>query len=74
MAKNKNENVNSTDLAGRTYEVRDYKAEDTLSSGLATSHEQVSDAYMEGEIKAVIDHVDGKVITIERKGFDKEAE
>ena len=30
------------------------KEKDTLSSGLATTHEQVSDANMEGEIKAVI--------------------
>ncbi|MBM7602362.1 hypothetical protein JOC75_000332 [Metabacillus crassostreae] len=71
--KNKN-NVNTNDLAGRVYDVKDYKGEDTLSSGLATSHEQVSDAYMEGEIQPVIDDVDGKDIKIERKGFDKEAE
>ncbi|TXC92959.1 DUF4025 domain-containing protein [Metabacillus litoralis] len=69
--KNKNHNVESKDIAGRVYDVKDYKGEDTLSSGLATSHEQVSDAYMEGEIKPVVDHVDGEDIKIERKGFDK---
>lgn len=41
----------STKLAGRLYNVTDYQKQDSLSQGLATTHEQVSDAYMEGEIK-----------------------
>ena len=47
-------NKDALELAGRTYEVEDYKRKDTLSSGLATTHEQVSDAYMEGELYPVI--------------------
>ncbi|MCK1993706.1 DUF4025 domain-containing protein [Peribacillus muralis] len=40
--KSKEEALN---IAGRVYDVSDYKRDDTLSSGLATTHEQVSDAY-----------------------------
>jgi len=59
--KNRNEN---TELAGRTYQPSDYKKNDTLSSGLATTHEQVNDAYMEGEIGSVIEKVKGKDISL----------
>lgn len=61
---------NSTEeLAGRQYETEDYGRNDQLSSGLATTHEQVSDAYMEGEIKAVVDDVKGKNVEIPREGY-----
>ncbi|MGE7903098.1 YozQ family protein [Peribacillus sp. NPDC094092] len=63
----------SSEIAGRTYEVNDYKREDDLSSGLATTHEQVSDTYAEGEIKAVVDDVNGSDIELakERSEEDK---
>jgi hypothetical protein len=61
----------SKKLAGRTYDVTDYQKNDQLSSGLATTHEQVSDAYMEGEIKPIIDDVNGKDLPIKRKGYTK---
>ena len=67
-------NEEALNLAGRTYDVQDYKRKDTLSSGLATTHEQVSDAYMEGEINAVIDNVDGKDIEIRREGLEEESQ
>ena len=67
-------NEEALKLAGRTYDVQDYKRKDTLSSGLATTHEQVSDAYMEGEINAVIDNVDGKDIEIRREGLEEESQ
>ncbi|WP_077617113.1 YozQ family protein [Bacillus sinesaloumensis] len=57
------------ELAGRQYEIEDYGKNDQLSSGLATTHEQVSDAYMEGEIKAVVDDVKGKNVEIPREGY-----
>lgn len=38
---------------GRIYEVDDYKQKDTLSAGLAQTHEQVSDTFMEGDIEPV---------------------
>jgi hypothetical protein len=64
--------TNSTEIAGRIYEPSDYQKKDQLSSGLATTHEQFSDTYAEGEIGAVIDDVDGKDIPIPRKGFKKD--
>lgn len=68
---NKKDNENSTKLAARTYSPEDYNKQDQLSSGLATTHEQVSDSYAEGEIKAVIDDVNGEDIPVNRKGFDE---
>ncbi|MCV9885884.1 YozQ family protein [Metabacillus halosaccharovorans] len=65
----KTNNSHSSQLAGKTYEVEDYKASNTLSSGLATTHEQASDAYMEGEVNAVIDNVEGEDIQVKREGY-----
>jgi hypothetical protein len=50
----------SQNVAGRVYDPSDYQKTDQLSSGLAETHEQISDAYMEGEIGAVIDKSTGK--------------
>lgn len=61
----------SSEVAGRIYDVSDYKREDTLSSGLAQTHEQVSDTYVEGEIKAVIDDVKGRDIEITKEKEEK---
>jgi|GEM_PF-1418610 len=61
----------SSGLANRYYEQEDYQRNDQLSSGLATTHEQVSDTLAEGEIHAVIDDVNGKDIPVERKGYDE---
>ncbi|MCQ6278928.1 YozQ family protein [Bacillus sp. EB600] len=58
----------SQNLAGRVYEPSDYQKKDELSSGLAKTHEQFSDTYMEGEIGAVIDNENGKDIPIGKKG------
>ncbi|MEJ9232713.1 YozQ family protein [Peribacillus butanolivorans] len=62
----------SLDIAGRIYDVSDYKRKDTLSSGLAKTHEQVSDTYTEGEMQSVVDDVDRK--NIEIKGEEAEEE
>ncbi|MGM0844757.1 MAG: YozQ family protein [Bacillota bacterium] len=56
----------TTELAGRTYEVSDYKESDELSKGLAMTHEQVSDSLTEGTIDGKIDHVNGKDIDLPR--------
>ncbi|MEE3952051.1 YozQ family protein [Peribacillus frigoritolerans] len=61
----------SSEVAGRIYDVSDYKREDPLSSGLAQTHEQVSDTYVEGEIKAVIDDVKGRDIEITKEKEEK---
>ncbi|MDQ0225440.1 hypothetical protein CHH83_00790 [Bacillus sp. 7586-K] len=50
----KKSNENNTKIAGRFYEVEDYNREDSISSGLATTHEQVSDDYMEGTVDGMM--------------------
>lgn len=67
--KNSNEN---TEIAGRTFHTSDYQKSDSLSAGLATTHEQVSDTYMEGDIGAAIEDGNGKDIPTQQKGFAKE--
>ncbi|MFE8699472.1 YozQ family protein [Cytobacillus sp. FJAT-54145] len=64
-------NKDNLKVANRYYQPEDYKKKDELSSGLATTHEQVSDTWTEGEIQPVIDDVNGEDIPIERKGYDK---
>jgi hypothetical protein len=59
-----NSTTKSTEIAGRTFHTSDYQKSDPLSKGLSTTHEQVSDAYMEGEIEAFIDDVNGKDIPL----------
>lgn len=66
----KNSNQN-TDVAGRVFNPSDYEKNDQLSSGLATTHEQASDTYTEGEIGAVIDDADGEDIEIGKKRKNK---
>ncbi|MBA2875200.1 YozQ family protein [Thermaerobacillus caldiproteolyticus] len=54
----------SVKIAGRQYKPSDYECSSSLSSALATTHEQVSDVYTEGTIEAVVDDVNGKDIPI----------
>ncbi|XKB96279.1 YozQ family protein [Niallia sp. JL1B1071] len=64
--KKKNADQN-TEVAGRVFDPSDYEKKNQLSSGLATTHEQATDTYTEGEIGAVIDDVDGEDIQIGKK-------
>jgi hypothetical protein len=70
--KTPNQNNDNLNLAGRYYEVEDYKRDDQLSSGLATSHEQVSDAYMEGDSDPLIGDVNGRNIAIDSENLKKQ--
>ncbi|MGC5327625.1 YozQ family protein [Brevibacillus sp. SYSU BS000544] len=59
-------------LADKTYEPADYQSNDEVSKGLATTHEQVSDDYMEGTNDGKIDEYAGtKNVAIPRTGYDK---
>lgn len=51
----------STDekLATKMYEPSDYQANNQLGQGLAETHEQVSDTYMEGTVDAIIENYQG---------------
>ncbi|WP_026567943.1 YozQ family protein [Bacillus sp. UNC41MFS5] len=69
---NKNQKANpKKEVAGSFYHPSYYQETDDLSAGIATTHEQASDTYTEGEIGAVIDDVNGKDIPIPQKGYDK---
>lgn len=68
----KSTNNKSAEIAGRVFDTSDYQKGDALSSGLATTHEQVSDTYMEGEIGAVIDDAKGQDTKIPQKSYDEE--
>ncbi|WP_374719236.1 YozQ family protein [Parageobacillus toebii] len=57
----KQENLN---IAGKQYDPSDYERTDSLSSTLATTHEQVGDVYMEGTVDGVIEDVNGKDIPL----------
>jgi hypothetical protein len=50
--KNQNE---SMEAAGRSFYTGDYKKSDPVSSGFATTHEQISDTYAEGTIDDALD-------------------
>lgn len=63
--------IEQAGIADRVYEPEDYQKKDQVSSGLATTHEQVSDTFTEGEIQAVLDDVSGEDIEIPRKGYDE---
>lgn len=53
-----------TEVAGSFFHASYYQNSDPLSSGFATTHEQVSDVYAEGEIGAVIENEDGADIPL----------
>lgn len=53
------------EVAGSFFHPSYYHDSDLLSSGLATTHEQVSDVYAEGEIGGVIDNGTGEEIPLE---------
>ncbi|MBN6187637.1 YozQ family protein [Aneurinibacillus sp. BA2021] len=45
----------SEKMGDRTYKISDYYTASQTSEGLAVTHEQVSDTYMEGTVEATID-------------------
>ena len=63
--------IQRKEVAGSFYHPSYYKESDTLSAGLATTHEQASDTYTEGEIGAVIDDVNGEDVQIPQKGYEE---
>ena len=59
----------NTELAGRTYHTSDYQRQDELSNGLAVTHEQASDSYMEGEIGGKIERSSGESDELSKRGY-----
>ncbi|MFC3886184.1 YozQ family protein [Bacillus songklensis] len=58
-------------LSDKHYDVKDYDAKDQISSGLAITHEQVSDYYMGATIDEEIERSEGTQIDVPRKGNDE---
>ena len=56
------------DLANKMYEVEDYTSTDSMAQGLAITHEQVSDYYIEGTVGAVDERDSDEDQQIPRKG------
>ncbi|ARK31197.1 YozQ family protein [Halalkalibacter krulwichiae] len=53
MSEKNNQQANKTqEVAEHSYQPEDYQSSNEVEKGLATTHEQVSDAYMEGTIDA----------------------
>jgi hypothetical protein len=50
----KKDQQESMKIAGRQYNTEDYRGADQVSSGLAETHEQISDKYMESPFDATI--------------------
>jgi len=47
---NKKNQTDSAKIAGSFFHASDYQQDNELASGLATTHEQASDVYMEGVV------------------------
>lgn len=75
---NKDAMENAKRVADQMYDRSKYDSNDEADQGIAVTHEQVSDAYMEGTFDAKIDEVneEGKLNShkgqkIAREGFEK---
>ncbi|WP_078552615.1 YozQ family protein [Bacillus alkalicellulosilyticus] len=70
----RNEKLSQTDadqVATNSYEPSNYNSSNDIDQGLAMTHEQVSDAYVEGTIDGEIDEYRGKDIDLSRGGFEE---
>jgi hypothetical protein len=73
MKRNRSESTpqeTSNKLAEKNYEPSDYLKTSELSSGLAATHEQATDAYTEGTVDATIDNINGEDVKIPREGYN----
>ncbi|WP_026672504.1 YozQ family protein [Alkalihalobacterium bogoriense] len=61
----------SAEVATNSYDPKDYNSEKQVDKGLAITHEQVSDDYVEGTIDGEIDEYRGKDIDLPRGGFEE---
>ncbi|WP_096272233.1 YozQ family protein [Paucisalibacillus globulus] len=69
MSKDKNKMTNSNEVAEKNYDVSGYTSSNQVEKGLATTHEQATDAYTEGTVDAKIDQLDEQG---ELKNYDGE--
>ncbi|UOE95484.1 YozQ family protein [Alkalihalobacillus sp. LMS39] len=67
----KENQTDSAKVATNSYDPKDYNSEKQVDKGLAMTHEQVSDAYVEGTIDGKIDEYRGKDTDLPRGGFEE---
>jgi hypothetical protein len=69
--KEKNSYLTSDAVAENSYQPSDYQSSEEVEQGLAITHEQVSDAYMEGTVDAGIPEQRGKTNEVPKEGFER---
>ncbi|WP_227935637.1 YozQ family protein [Alkalihalobacillus deserti] len=73
MANNKNEKLPKTEeVAERSFQAEDVHSSNEVEQGLATTHEQVSDTFVEGTIDGKIDDVEGEDIDLAKDGYSED--
>ncbi|MCL7746277.1 YozQ family protein [Halalkalibacter alkaliphilus] len=70
--KDKNSVKSSEGVAENSYQPSDYKSTEEVEQGLAATHEQVSDAYVEGTIDGQIDNYEGQDLDLSNEGYQKD--
>ncbi|MDT8859214.1 YozQ family protein [Alkalihalobacillus sp. MEB130] len=70
--KEKNSVKSSEEVAENSYQPSDYKSSEEVEQGLAMTHEQVSDSYVEGTIDGQIDNYEGQDIDLPKDGYEKD--
>jgi hypothetical protein len=73
MANEKNKKLPKTEeIAEHSYQPEDYYSSNEVDQGLATTHEQVSDTFVEGTIDGEIDNIREKDIDLPKESYEKE--
>ncbi|CAH0347142.1 YozQ family protein [Bacillus sp. CECT 9360] len=58
MSEKEQQQANSSKIAGRTFEFEDYNRDDEVSSGLAVTHEQISDNYTTSALDSAVENME----------------
>ncbi|GAE33758.1 YozQ family protein [Halalkalibacter akibai] len=62
----------ANEVAEQSYQPEDYQSTNEVEKGLATTHEQVSDVYVEGTIDGKIDDYEGEDVALPRGNYEKD--
>ncbi|GAE24690.1 hypothetical protein JCM9140_637 [Halalkalibacter wakoensis JCM 9140] len=68
----KNSYQSSEEVAANSYQPSDYKSSKEVEKGLAMTHEQVSDTYVEGTIDGQINDYEGQNIDLKQQSYEKD--
>lgn len=72
MSKNKKDLQQSNEVAEKYYDASGYQSSNQTEKGLAITHEQATDAYIEGTVDGKIDMLDEQGELKEYRGKDLE--